>query len=190
MPDQEQPPRPPSPFDALAETLWRLVGDELCTALTSPSFESALRRARIAVTPACDGVPEPPEDWVSDGLDLLGGGDAAIVDPGEHLDELWRVAYEAGWQGYAAQHGDLAADLERSAALVAELRRQLDAQLRQVGELRWVARYLPPAVRFQVMTDPPTPGAWRGPRPDEDWAQRVDRRATAAGLTPYPKGQS
>ena len=67
-----------------------------------------------------------------------------------------------------------------------ELRRQLDAQLCEVARLRWAAKYLPWPIRCMVMADPPTPGAWLGDRPGEEWATRVDSRAARAGLSPYP----
>jgi hypothetical protein len=185
MSDDPQPE--PSPYDALGETLWRILGDQLHEAITSPAFATALKTAAIAVVPACDDVPEPPEEWLEDGLELLGQGDASIVDPAEHLDGLWRTAYESGWHGYAANREDFERELERSEGVKAELRRQFDAQLRQVARLRWAARYLPDAIRRVVLAGAPRPGVWHGERPDDDWANAFDQRATDAGLTPYPK---
>lgn len=177
--------RLPSPYDTLGQTLWKILGDQIHDAITSPAFASALRSAGIAVTPACDGVPEQPELWANYALDLFGLG-REMEDPRSHIEEMWRLAYEAGWQGYAAQRGDLKAELEQWAALTAELRRQLDAQLLQVGRLRWLARYLPYAIRGLAL---------RGLRVDErvpaesvEWAHAADQRAADAGLIPYPEG--
>jgi hypothetical protein len=186
MGDQQ---REPSPFDALGETLWKIIGDQLHEAVTSSAFAAALRQYGIAVSPACDGAPGPPEEWVNDGLDLVGGGDTEIVDPLGHLDGMWRTAYELGWQGYAARRDDLKAELERAESIKAELRRQLDAQLRQVVRLRWLARYLPSAIRRLALPGRFRPDAEPSDRPPVEWADAVDQRAADAGLVPYPGDQ-
>jgi len=77
-------------------------------------------------------------------------------------------------------------ELQRRDDLVAELRRQLDVQLRQVARLRWVARYLPPALRGLVLPEPAIPGAWAGDRPDAEFVALVDETAGGAGLVAYP----
>lgn len=187
MSDDQQ--REPSPYDILGETLWKIISDQLCETVNSPAFARTLHGAGIAVTPACDGTPSPPEEWVGDGLDLLGGGDSSIVDPLGHLDGMWRTAYEAGWQGYAAQRDDLKAELERSEDIRAELRRQLAALDKQVVRLRWLARYLPAAIRGLALPGSCRPDRVPGDRPPAEWADAVDQRAADAGLTPYPGDQ-
>lgn len=96
------------------------------------------------------------------------------------------AAETAAAERVASLEAEYTGRLRQAADLETELRRQLDAQLRQVARLRWTARFLPAPLRVLVLRDPLQPGAWSGDRPDDRFRESVDAAAAAAAVTAYP----
>jgi hypothetical protein len=82
--------RPARPADAVSEA----VGIAVAEALVSGQFQEFLRSHGWALVHVGDGTcPEPPAEWLHDGLDLFGEG---WIDPIGRLEELWRSAWSEG----------------------------------------------------------------------------------------------
>jgi hypothetical protein len=94
-----------SPYDMLADGLLAVMSDALFDAVLAPGFAESLRERGFVVVPVVDGVPpEAPVEWLQDGIDLYGaaGAPAQLV---ERVDELWRRAFQAGWDSRAGAPG-------------------------------------------------------------------------------------
>lgn len=82
--------RPDRPADVAAEA----VGAAVAEAIAQGHFTEFLRSRGWALVHAGDeGCPEPPSEWLHDGLALFGEG---WVDPPGRLEELWRQAWLEG----------------------------------------------------------------------------------------------
>lgn len=85
-----------SPYDLVAEALLHTIGDAVISSLASEEFESALRDRGYVVVPVATTPPEAPEAWLYDALDLMGAG-GQLVDPTGRMEQLWAVAWRAGY---------------------------------------------------------------------------------------------
>lgn len=90
-----------SPYDLLADALYDVTADAVFGAIMSPDFADALRRRGYVVAPVCDTTPGPPEQWMNDGIDLMGAA-GVFSEPLERLHDLWDQAFQAGWAAHAA----------------------------------------------------------------------------------------
>lgn len=116
---------PERPGDAIAET----VGLAVAEALARGEFvEQLAERGWVLVHVGDGSCPEPPTQWLHDGIDITAQG---WIDPIGRLRELWQTAWEAGRQ-VGSDARDLVERvreveflLERKDSLVAELRRQV-----------------------------------------------------------------
>lgn len=97
----------PTPYDRLADSLYRLIADGLFDAILAESFTRSLRDSGVAVVPLVrDGVPpHAPTDWLEDGIDLYGAS-GTPYDLVARVDELWRRAFLAGWDARSAAVSD------------------------------------------------------------------------------------
>lgn len=117
--------RPERPADAVSET----VGLAVAEALARGEFTAQLAERGWVLVHVGDGsCPEPPKEWLHDGVDLTAQG---WIDPIGRLHELWQSAWEAGRQ-VGSDERDLVEQvreteflLQRKDDLVAELRRQV-----------------------------------------------------------------
>lgn len=98
-----------SPLDLLAEALWSVVGDTVHSAIRADNFQALLREHRLAVVPLCDGVPEPPLQWLEDALDLM-GYHGQVHDVVNHAHDLWVSAWQAGHHAHHADPGEVPRD--------------------------------------------------------------------------------
>ncbi|MFB9880939.1 hypothetical protein ACFFMN_23555 [Planobispora siamensis] len=85
-----------SPYEHLVGAFMDTIAEQLLAALAGPDFPAALRRRGYAIVPVVGAaVPDPPDEWIHDCLDLM-GGEGALVDPLERVTALWGAAWRAG----------------------------------------------------------------------------------------------
>ncbi|ANZ35294.1 hypothetical protein BBK82_03565 [Lentzea guizhouensis] len=122
--------RPERAADAVSET----IGLAVAEALARGEFvEQLAERGWVLVHVGVGSCPEPPKEWLHDGIDITAQG---WLDPIGRLHELWQTAWEAGRRaGSDARElvervREVETFLEQRDDLVAELRRQLKAAWR------------------------------------------------------------
>ncbi len=82
--------RPGRPDDAISEAIGLAVSE----ALVRGEFAAQLAERGWALVHVGDGsCPEPPKEWLHDGVDITMPG---WIDPIGRLHELWQIAWEAG----------------------------------------------------------------------------------------------
>jgi hypothetical protein len=82
--------RPERPADAICEAISDAVGESLAQG----QFQEFLRARGWALVHVGDGTcPDPPAQWLHDGLDMTESG---WHDPVGRLEELWRQAWTEG----------------------------------------------------------------------------------------------
>lgn len=87
------------PGDAISE----VVGLAVSEALVAGEFTAQLASRGWVLVHVGDGTcPEPPAEWLHDGIDFTSPG---WIDPIERLHELWRTAWEAGRLVGSAREG-------------------------------------------------------------------------------------
>lgn len=82
--------RPERAADAISET----VGLAVSEAFVRGEFVAQLAERGWVLVHVGDGsCPEPPKEWLHDGIDVTSQG---WIDPIGRLHELWQTAWEAG----------------------------------------------------------------------------------------------
>lgn len=99
-----------SPLDLVAESIWDAVSDAVFASITSPEFAARLDHHGLALVPVCREVPEAPLAWSEDAIELMGYR-STVVDCLNHIHDLWKRAYTAGWQAAHASEAAVAPPL-------------------------------------------------------------------------------
>jgi hypothetical protein len=123
--------RPEQAADAIAETIGLAVAESLARG----DFVTQLAERGWVLVQVGDGsCPEPPAEWLHDGIDITAQG---WIDPIGRLHELWQTAWEAGRQagnderGLAEQVRKAEFELQRANDLLAEVRQMWKADLKR-----------------------------------------------------------
>ncbi len=122
--------RPERAADAISETIGLAVSEALAR---GEFIEQLAGRGWVLVHVGDGSCPEPPTQWLHDGVDITAHG---WIDPIGRLHELWQTAWEAGRQ-VGSDARDLVERVREAEVLlrqrddlVAELRRQVKYALR------------------------------------------------------------